>query len=146
MILPIYVLKRIKSMPRSLERALQYHLEFVTFSRGEFIVTEEEISNDTYFIRRGRIRIFNKRTAKTALHWVKKPGDIIYFGESYFKNLANLVNMQAIEDCACWRIHNQQIEDLATTSLKFTYYMRILLARGLIQNCEEMQAYRDRRF
>lgn len=105
------LLNSITELPPGLKDLLRTSLQCWTFSKGDAILREGEICSHIYFLESGLVRIFNRLAAKEVTSWFLKEGDIFISVSSFFGQQPSYENIVALEDCVCWVISYEQLQN-----------------------------------
>lgn len=109
---PLFIfLNAIARLSPELEAHLRRILQCRKFTKDEFILREGYVSNFIYFIESGLVRIFNFHNDAEVTSWFLKEGNIFISVLSFFLQQPSYENIVALEDCICWCITFEQLEE-----------------------------------
>lgn len=109
--------------------------EQVFFSKGEFILTEGQLSNAYYCLENGLVRAFAKSAEGNEITTAFfSPNEIVIEVASLFLRQATRENIHALSDCECWMIRYDAFQDLFENISGFTEWGRSWMSRALLAN------------
>jgi len=110
------LLNAIARMSPELEAHLRSILQHAIFKKDEFILKKGRVNRNIYFIESGLVRIFYELADREVTSWFLSEGNIFISVKSFFRQVPSNVNIVALEDCICWFIDHDQLDD---TCLKY---------------------------
>ena len=146
------LLNAIARMSPELEAHLRRILQCKKFAKGEFIVREGQVSNFIYFVQSGLVRIYNYNLQSNAevTSWFLREGNVFMSVLSFFLQQASYENVVALEDCICWGISFEQLEEILRLFPEFEkhhgrilrqYYCRALERQFKLDRQSPVQRY-----
>ena len=121
------LLHAISILSPELASYLSKNLQCKKFKKGEFILREGNVSTHIYFLEKGLVRIYNIHNDKEVTTWFLKEGNIFISVGSFFEQQSSFENIVAMEDCICWGISFQQLEETCSLYPEFEkHHGRIL--------------------
>ena len=109
---PLFIfLNAIARMSPELEAHLRSILQHVHFKKSEYILKKGRVNRNIYFIESGLVRIFYELADTEVTSWFLAEREIFISVKSFFRQLPSKENIVALEDCICWFITHDQLED-----------------------------------
>ena len=133
-----YLLNTIASLSPELEVYLRKILHQRKFLKGEYILKEGMICQHIYFIESGFIRIFNRLPEKETTSWFLTEGDIFISVSSFFRQQPSADNIIALEECICWGITFDQLQEMGEKFPEFNAH-RIAITESYYVRSEDRQ-------
>lgn len=121
-----------------LETHLRKVLHQKKFLKGEYILKEGMVCQHIYFIESGIIRIFNQLSDKEITSWFLKEDDIFISVSSFFRQQPSSDNIVALEDCICWGITFDQLQEICGKFPEFNAH-RIAITESYYARSEDKQ-------
>ena len=129
----IKLLQHVGPMSGRLERRLRRKIKPYYFKKGEYLLRAGEVAGHILFIKKGLVRSYSMIKGKEVSNWFMKERDIIISVESFLQQIPAFDSVMAIEDCECWGITHEQLEETYRIYPRFertgrlitgTYYCR----------------------
>ena len=108
------LLERLKSYPKTDPEILQYLMEVAeheTFKKNQPLLREGQVCKHIRFIESGLIRIFKSGERKEATTWLQKEGAFFTAVGSVFSQTPSIENIETLENCACWSLTHQHLQE-----------------------------------
>jgi CRP-like cAMP-binding protein len=100
-------------------------------SKNEFLLREETISNEYFFLEKGFMRAFAHDTdGNDVTTNFCSDGQVVFEVSSFFNRTRSKENIQAIEDCSGWYITYEQLNHLFHSLPEFREFGRSVLVKG----------------
>ncbi|WP_254244027.1 Crp/Fnr family transcriptional regulator [Hymenobacter sp. BRD128] len=111
--------------------AIAAEFSYLHLSKHSFLLEAGRVSNDYLFLEAGLVRAF---AYDTAGHDVTTgfygPGQVVFEVASFFQRTPSQEYLQALTDCAGWRISFAQLNTLFHGHPEFREFGRAVLVRG----------------
>jgi CRP-like cAMP-binding protein len=129
----IALLKLVGPMSGRLEKRLRVKIKPYYFKKGEYLLRAGEVAGHILYIKKGLVRSYSMIKGNEVSNWFMKEGDIIISVESFLQQIPAFDSIMAIEDCECWGITFEQLEETYRIYPRFertgrlitgTYYCR----------------------
>ena len=102
-----------------------------TIGKNEFLLPAGNVSDDYFFLDHGFVRAFAYDTdGNDITTGFYASGQVVFEVASFFNRTPSLEYLQALTDCAGWRISYQQLNALFHTRSEFREFGRAVLVRG----------------
>jgi len=109
--------------------------EKVTFNKGEFLLREGQTANEYFCLESGLIRAYAiSSDGKEITTGFFSPNEIVIEVASLFLRVPTKENIQALTDCACWRISLDAFQELFHTINGFSEWGRTWMSGVLFSN------------
>ena len=109
---PLFVLlNAIARMSQELEAHLRSILQHAAYKKDEFILKKGRVNRNIYFIESGLVRVFYELGDREVTSWFLSEGGIFISVKSFFRQQPSKDNIVALEDCICWFITYEQLEE-----------------------------------
>jgi CRP-like cAMP-binding protein len=139
------LLERLKSYSQIDAEILQYLMEvaeYETYKKNQLLLRERQICKHIRFIESGMIRIFRSGETKETTTWIQREGAFFTAADSVFSQTPSVENIETLENCVCWSLTHQHLEEGYRRCSKFgdlveaikTDYYRILTERTALLN------------
>lgn len=119
-------------------------LESITFSKvfqqNEFVLKQDSIGKDIYFVRKGMVRIYYHKNGRDITEWFAYDNQFCFSIISYFNEVPSKLNIQCIEDCEVIFIPKYKLFKLADINLKIGKFYREMLVGSLIGSQTRMES------
>ena len=103
-------------------------------SKNEFLLREETISNEYFFLEKGFMRAFAHDTdGNDVTTNFCSDGQVVFEVSSFFNRTRSKENIQAIEDCSGWYITYEQLNHLFHSLPEFREFGRSVLVKGFAE-------------
>jgi CRP/FNR family transcriptional regulator, anaerobic regulatory protein len=122
----IFMLNRIQRMSAGLEAHLRSIIRQQLFRKGDFLLRIGEISPDILFLRSGLVRSYYLYRDREVSNWFMREGDICVSILSFFDQSPAVDNIVALEDCECWGISFEQLEEGYRLFPEFNFHGRVI--------------------
>lgn len=115
----------------ALERIVEAHTQVIV-KKGEFLLKHGEVANDYYCLESGWMRSFaySAEGVDITTDFIG-PGEIAIEVASLFMRMPTLENIQALTDCAGWRINFDIFQELFHTVPGFMEWGRAWMSEAL---------------
>src|ERR1700761_7131445 len=104
-------LNAIKPMSAALQNRLQLRLKRFEIKAGEHILRAGEICKQIFFIQSGMVKIYHEDSGKIVVDWILIEGDICVVVASFFAQIPSVQYLIALEDCVCFGITFDELEE-----------------------------------
>jgi CRP-like cAMP-binding protein len=99
--------------------------------KHEFLLQAGTVSDDYLFLKAGLLRAFAYDPAgHDVTTGFYSPGEVVFEVASFFQRTPSLEYVQALTDCAGWRISFAQLNELFHARPEFREFGRAVLVRG----------------
>src|SRR5579859_2500738 len=115
----LQLLHAVHPLTPKLNQHLRAKIKKFTFKKGQIIFKEGVIASRILYLEEGLIRSFSIVNGKKASNYFMRQGDIIISVESFFQQIPAYDTIVALEDCVCWGITYDELEE---TYQKFTKF------------------------
>ena len=119
-------LQFISPLSPELEKRLRRIIRRIDFKKGDEILKPGEVCTRIFFIKTGLIRIYHELGEKEITDWFLKEGDFCISVGSFFRQVESREYHVALEDCECWGISFEELENTYALYPKFNVHGRIL--------------------
>jgi CRP-like cAMP-binding protein len=116
-------------MSPELQAYLAQILKKVEFKAGKFALKEGKINNYIFFLESGLVRIFHHYKNVEVTSWFLKQGEIFISVSSFLLQVPSYENIVALEDCICWGITYEQLEEVCRLFPEFDFHQIRILRR-----------------
>jgi len=110
--------------------ALQAHLRSIVklrrFKQGDIILDAGTIASHIYYIESGLVRSYYLLEEKEVSNWFMKEGDIFISVLSFFRQIPSVDIHIALEDCVCWGISYDELEETYRLFPEFNTHGRLI--------------------
>ena len=87
-----------------------------TFKKGDFIIREDQIARNIYFIVKGKIRHFYNIDGKAYTRWVSLKNNFVTAFASFVHQQPSLENLECLQDCELLAISQEKFQNIKNTS------------------------------
>ena len=101
-------------------------LRYKTFSKGDIILNRGRVCSHIYFLETGLIRIYHWKNDKEVTTWFLKEGDLFISVHSFFQQRPSAEFIVAMEDCACWGITFEELEETCKLFPEFNWHEKMI--------------------
>jgi CRP/FNR family transcriptional regulator, anaerobic regulatory protein len=122
----IALLKLVGPMSGRLEKRLRVKIRPYYFKKGEYLLRAGEVSGHILFIKKGLVRSYSLLEGIDVSNWFMKEGHIIISVVSFFNQLPALDSIVALEDCECWGITFEELQETYTLHPMFNVTGRLI--------------------
>src|ERR1700760_502187 len=122
----IRLLHAVLPLSPPLEAHLRCRIKCYRFKKGELIVAAGEKASHILYLEEGLIRSFSTVKGKRASNYFMREGDIIISVESFLQQVAALESIEALEDCVCWGITFEELQETYALFPEFNIHGRII--------------------
>ena len=88
------------------------------------IVKAGEVAKQILFIEQGLIRSYSEIKGEKASNYFMREGDIIIAVESFLQQIPSFESIEALEDCVCWGITFDELEETYQKFMSFNIHGR----------------------
>jgi CRP-like cAMP-binding protein len=127
-------------------------LKPIYLKKGDFLLKEEQVCKQYYFIESGSIRLYYHKNDNDFTVWIGTSGQIFTDLESYLNQTASKINFEAIEKSTVFTISKADSDNLASKNNAYNTLLRrtveisfINLSRNIISFQSEEAAERYER-
>jgi len=107
----IQLLKAVYPLTPALEAHLRTKIKPYKFKKGVDIVKAGDVANLILFIEKGFIRSYSVKDGKRGTNYFMREGAIIISVVSFLKQVPALESIEALEECICWGITHEELEE-----------------------------------
>jgi CRP-like cAMP-binding protein len=107
----LYKLSLIAALSEGLEKRLRAIIKPLNFKAGQKILVPGEVCSRIYFVERGLIRIFHMLGKNEISDWFITDMDICISVGSFLEQIPSREFHIALEDCVCWGISYEELEE-----------------------------------
>ncbi len=126
----IQLLHFIRPLSPKLEKHLRSIIRLKKYRAGDIILSPEEICQNIFFVSKGLIRIYHLSDGKEEVSdWFIREGDFCISVGSFFEQTPSGEYHVAMEDCECWGISFDELEDTFNHYPEFNVHGRIISNR-----------------
>ena len=116
----LYLLNQVNKLTPKLQRHLRGKIKRITFKKGQIIFKVGQIADRILYIEKGLIRSYTIVNGKKASNYFMREGDIIISVESFLAQIPAFDTIEALEDCVCWGITHEELEETKHAKKKKT--------------------------
>jgi len=136
----IQYLHAVHPMGPELEAHLRSKLKLQVFPRGSFLLQIGEQSQTILFITKGLVRSFYLYRGEEVSNWFMKEGDVCISILSFLRRRASVDAIVALEDCECWGISYEELEEIYRLFVEFNIHGRLISNEYYCRREEQYQA------
>lgn len=116
-----------------------FHL--INLKKGEFILKENQISNDYFFLQKGLMRtyLYDLEGNEITTDFFTE-NNIVFEVTSFFKRVPSETNIQAMSDCSGYRISYEELNTLFHNKPAFRDFGRAILVEEFIASKKRVYA------
>ena len=112
-------------------QAIAAEFQPLHLSKHEFLLQAGTVSDDYFFLEAGLLRAFAYDPAgHDVTTGFYTPGEVVFEVASFFQRTPSLEYVQALTDCAGWRLSFAQLNALFHARPEFREFGRAVLVRG----------------
>ncbi|WP_299519248.1 Crp/Fnr family transcriptional regulator [Winogradskyella sp.] len=100
------------------------NLTLEVFEKGEFLLKQNHICNQYFFIESGSVRLYYWKNEKDYTVWLGTEGQIFTELDSYLHQTPSLVSIESMEKSLVYRISKEKSNALAKKSLAYNTLLR----------------------
>jgi len=132
-------IQRLLPMPIAKAKQVIEHFECVVVSKNEFILKENSISKDMFFLETGCIRsyTFDSNGIEVTTNIFSAPCFVNDF-LAFFKQQATKENFQTLTECTLWKMSFQQVQSSFHSIPEFREFGRMMLVTNYSNLHERM--------
>lgn len=121
------------AIPKSEAQEIVASFQHKKLNKGEFLVKENQISDDYFYLEKGLMRTFLydlEGNEITTDFYVEN--NIVFDVTCFFNRVRSEVNVQAVTDCTGYRISYEELNMLFHNKPAFRDFGRAVLVKGFI--------------
>jgi CRP-like cAMP-binding protein len=107
-------------------------------SRNDFVLRENEVCRDIYFVKSGLLRIYYYKDDKEVSEWFATEHNFCFSIVSYFKQTPSALMVQCLENSEVVFISRSGLVDLQNRNLEIANFAFQMMANSLILSQERM--------
>jgi CRP-like cAMP-binding protein len=130
----IGLLQSIHALSPPLEGWLRSVIKQEWFGAGEHLLEPGQVSRDIWFIRRGLVRSYRLIRGREVSKWFMKEGDICISILSFLRQAPADDSIIALEDCECWGITYDELQDAYREFPEFNLHGRLITSDYYIRS------------
>jgi len=108
---------------------LSDHIHFQKAKRDEFLLVPGQVSNRLYFIQKGLLRAYKLNTDTEVSVWFMKEKDFCTSVPSFYRQIASIEYIQALEDSELLYITFEDYKHLCEHYMEFNFVARELITQ-----------------
>ena len=122
----IQLLHAVYPLHPALEAHLRKKIKPYNFKKGKNIVTAAEVASLILYLESGLIRSYSVVKGKKASNYFMREGDIIISVRSFFLQIPAVDSIEPLEDCICWGITHEELEEVYRLFIEFNIHGRLI--------------------
>lgn len=138
----IQYLHAVHPMGPDLEAHLRSKLRLHVFPRGSHLLRIGELSQTILFITKGLVRSYHIYRREEVSNWFMKEGDVCISILSFLRRWPSVDSIVALEDCECWGITYEELEETYRLYPTFNIHGRLIANEYYCRSEERQQAIR----
>jgi CRP-like cAMP-binding protein len=124
----ILLLHSIHPLSPAIREHLKLRIKKYTYKKRQTIVKEGEKASLILYLEKGLIRSYSVVDGQKASNYFMREGDIIISVESFFEQVPAYDSIEALEDCVCWGITFDELEETYLLHPDFNIHGRKITA------------------
>jgi CRP-like cAMP-binding protein len=138
----IALLKMIAPMSARLEAHLRTIIRKKTYKKGDIILPLGSVCDHIFYIESGLVRSYHRHEEKDISIWFMKEGDVCIAVLSFFRRISAMEEHVALEDCVCWGISHEELEDAYRRFPRFRHQGQLLTQEYYCQSEERAISFK----
>ncbi|WP_188932189.1 Crp/Fnr family transcriptional regulator [Puia dinghuensis] len=122
----IRLLHAVHPLSPALEAHLRLKIKCYQYKKGQKIVKAGEIASHILYLEKGLIRSYSLVQGKRISNYFMREGDIIISVESFLQQIPAHDSIEALEDCICWGITFEELEETYAFFPEFNVHGRLI--------------------
>jgi len=120
------MLNAIRPLSAGLEARLRSIIRKRIYRKGELLLRIGEVSRHILYLRSGLVRSYYFYRGRQVSNWFMREGDVCVSILSFFEQIPAVDNIMALEDCECWGITFDELEETYALFPEFNLHGRLI--------------------
>lgn len=122
----LQLLRSVGPISAALDRHLRKKIKLRVYRKGELLLRAGETAGLILYLKKGLVRSYSLRNGKEVSNWFMNEGRIIISVESFLQQIPAEEWIQALEDCECWGVTYEELEQTYRKFLRFERVGRLI--------------------